>query len=85
MCNQKKSDSNQIFGNYLGLAKRVQLVDQEDTDEEEENYMVLNVEGTNNDAKLYYREGFINENRFKTMIDTGSPLQYTHWTTLKGS
>ena len=33
VCNQKKSD-NQNFGKNRGLAKRVQLVDQEDTDEE---------------------------------------------------
>ena len=36
--------------------------------------MVLNLEGTDNDAKPYYREGFINGNRFKRMIDTGSPV-----------
>ena len=36
--------------------------------------MVLNVEGGNNGTKPYYMEGFINGNRFKTMIDTGSPV-----------
>ena len=35
--------------------------------------MVLNVEGDEN-TKPYYMEGFINGNRFKTMIDSGSPV-----------
>ena len=55
----------------------MQLVDQEDFDEEDdEDYMVLNVEGGNNDTKPFYMEGFINGNRFKTMIDTGSPVTF---------
>ena len=74
VCNQKKSDNNQKFGKSRVFAKRVQLVDQEDTDDKDENYMVLNVEGIENSAKPYYMEGFINGNRFKTMIDTGSPV-----------
>ena len=36
--------------------------------------MVLNVEGNDNNTKLYYMQGFINGNRSKTMIDTGSPV-----------
>ena len=36
--------------------------------------MVLKVEGNENSAKPYYMEGFINGNRFKTMIDTRSPV-----------
>ena len=74
VCNQKKSDSNQSFGKNRGFAKRVQLVDQEDTDNEDENYMVLNLEGNESNAKPYYMEGFLNGNRFKTMIDTSSPV-----------
>ena len=35
--------------------------------------MVLNVERDEN-TKPYYMEGFINGNRFKTMIDSGSPV-----------
>ena len=30
--------------------------------------------GGSNEAKPFYIEGFINGNRFKTMIDTGSPV-----------
>ena len=56
------------------FAKRAQLVDQEDTDDEVENYMVLNVEGNESNVKPYYMEGFVNGNLFKTMIDTGSPV-----------
>ena len=53
----------------------MQLVDQEEFgDGEDEDYIVLNVEGGNNETKPYYMEGFINGNRFKTMIDTGSPV-----------
>ena len=33
--------------------------------------MLLNVEGDEN-TKPYYMEGFINGNKFKTMIDLGS-------------
>ena len=54
--------------------KRVQLVDQEEEDEDDENYMVLNVEGDEENVKPYYMEGFINGNRFKAMIDSGSPV-----------
>ena len=35
---------------------------------------MLNVDGGNNETKPYYTEGFINGNRFKTVIDTGSPV-----------
>ena len=50
-------------------------MDQEERDnEDEDDYMVLNVEGSENDSKPFYMEGFINGNRFKTMIDTGSPV-----------
>ena len=53
----------------------MQLVDQEKFgDNEDEDYMVLNVKGGNNETKPYYMKGFINGNRFKTMIDTGSPV-----------
>ena len=53
----------------------MQLVDQDNCDDEEDDdYMVLNVEGGNNDTKPFYMDGFINGNRFKPMIDTGSPV-----------
>ena len=52
----------------------MQLVDQEKNDDEDEIYMVLIVEGNDNNTKPYYMEGFINGNRFNTMIDTGSPV-----------
>ena len=75
VCNQKKKDTYQKSGNFRESGRRVQLVDQEDFDEDyEEDYMVLNVQGGNNDAKPLYMDGFINGNRFKTTIDTGSPV-----------
>ena len=74
VCNQKKSDNNQNFAKNRGFAKRVQLVDQEENDDEDENNMVLNIEGNDNNTKPYYMEGFMNGNRFKTMINTGSPV-----------
>ena len=36
--------------------------------------MMLNVEANESNAKPYHMEGFINGNRIKTMIDTGSPV-----------
>ena len=75
VCNQKKKDTYQKNGKLRGFGNRVQLVDQEEFDEEDEDdYMVLNVEGGSNEAKLFSMEGFINGNRFKTMTDTGSPV-----------
>ena len=75
VCNQKKKDTYQKSGNSSGSGRRMQLVDQEEFgDDEDDDYMVLNVEGGNNETKPYYMEGFINGNRFKTMIDTGSPV-----------
>ena len=49
------------------------MVDQEE-EEEDDNFLVLNVDGQNENIKPYYMEGFINGNRFKTMIDSGSPV-----------
>ena len=75
VCNQKKKDTYQKNGKTRGFGNRVQLVDQKEFDEEDEDiYMVLNVEGGSNEAKPFYLEGFFNGNRFKTMIDTGSPV-----------
>ena len=51
VCNQRKSDNIHNFGRNRGLAKRNQLVDHDHMDEEEKHYMVLNVEGSDNDAK----------------------------------
>ena len=51
--------------------RRVQFVDQDEKDDE--NILVLNVEGDEN-TKPYYMEGFINGKKFKTMIDSGSPV-----------
>ena len=73
VCNQKKNDKIPNTAKNRGFAKRVQFVDQDETDEEGENYMVLNVEGNVDKAEPFYMEGFINGNRFKAMIDTGSP------------
>ena len=53
----------------------MQRVDPEESGEEDdEDYMVLKVESESETAKPYYMEGFINGNKFKTMIDTGSPV-----------
>ena len=43
-------------------------------DEEDEKYIVLNVEGNDSTTKPYYMEGSVNGNRFKTIVDTGSPV-----------
>ena len=47
----------------------------EEAQDSDSDEMVLNVEseGTNN-IEPYYMEGWINGFRFKTMIDTGSPV-----------
>ena len=80
VCNQRRKDNTQQFaksrtnGMRDQFNKRVQLVDQEEEDEDDENYMVLNVEGDEENVKPYYMEGFINGNRFKAMIDSGSPM-----------
>ena len=61
VCKQKKKDKFQQNGKFKANGssehtnRRVQLVDQED--EEDENIMVLNVEGDEN-TKPYYMEGF---------------------------
>ena len=73
-CNQKKNDKSPTAVKNQGFAKRVRLVDQDETDEEDENYMVLNVEGKVDKTEPFYVEGFINGYRFKAMIDTRSPV-----------
>ena len=73
-CNQKKREANLNSGTPRTFGKRVQLVDQDGTGEgDEDDYMVLNVDGSSDDAKPFYMEGFINGNKFKILIDTGSP------------
>ena len=78
VCNQKMKDKFQQNGKFKAIGsseqtnRRVQLVDQEE--EDDENIMVLNVEGDEN-TNPYYMEGFISGNRFKTMIDSGSPVK----------
>ena len=80
VCNQKIKDNAQHFAKSRAngvrdqFNKRVHLVDQDEDDEEDESYMVLNVEGEEENSKPYYMEGFINGNNFKTMIDSGSPV-----------
>ena len=71
----EEKDTYQKSGNSRGSGRRVQLVYQEElADEEDDDYMLLNVEGGNNEIKPYHMEGFINGNRFRTMIDAGSPV-----------
>ena len=72
---KKKKDTNTKFGNSRGMGNRVQRVDPEEFDENDgDEYMVLKVEADKDQTKPYYMEGFINGNRFKAMIDTGSPV-----------
>ena len=53
----------------------MQRVDPEESGEEDdEGYLVIKVESESETSKQYYIEGFINANKFKTMIDTGSPV-----------
>ena len=81
-CNSKQKDRlkkvaiPKNFDKKFNNARRVQRVDyyEEDQDSDSDE-MVLNVEteGTNK-SEPYYMEGWINGFRFKTMIDTGSPV-----------
>ena len=77
VCNQKNKDKFQQNGKFKANGsseqtnRRVQLVDQ--VEEDNENIMVLIVAGDEN-TKPYNMEGFINGNRFKTMINSGSPV-----------
>ena len=74
VCKQKKREANLNSGKTRTFGNRVLLVDQDGTGEDDEDdYMVLNVDGSCDDAKPFYMEGFINGNKFKIMIDTGSP------------
>ena len=73
VCSQK--NSNLKFDNSRGFGKRVQRVDPEESGEDDEGEdMVLKVDSDKDNSKLYYIEGFINGNKFKAMIDTGSPV-----------
>ena len=78
VCSQKKKDKLQQSGKFKASGSgeqtnyRVQLVDQKE-DEDYESIMVLNVE-RNEDLKSYYMEGLMNGNKFRTMIDSGSPI-----------
>ena len=80
MSNQKRKDNTQQFAKSRTNGVRDQfnnpdqLVDQDEEEDEDKNYMVLNVEGEEENSKPYYMEGFINGNRFKTVIDSGSPV-----------
>ena len=70
----EEKDTHQKSGNSRGCGKRVMLVGQEGFGDEDDDYMVLNIEGGNNEVKPYYMEEFIDGSRFKAMIDTGSPV-----------
>ena len=75
VCDQQKKGTNQKNGKPRGFGNRRQLVDQDDFGEEDdENYIVPNVEGGSEDTKRNYMEGFTNGNRFRTMIKTVSPV-----------
>ena len=43
-------------------------------EENDEDYVVLKMESESETSKPYYMEGLINGNKFKTIIDTGSPV-----------
>ena len=54
VCNPKKKDTFQKNGKTRGFGNRVQLVDHEEIDDEDEDdYMVLIVEGGSNEAKPF--------------------------------
>ena len=57
----KKAKTRQT-GKFESPGRRVQLVDQEEEDEDEENYTVLNVEGDEENSKPFFMEHFINGN-----------------------
>ena len=69
-----KSAKTRQTGKFESSSRRVRLVDQVEENEDEENYTVLNVGGDEENSKPYFMEGFINGNRFKAMIDSGSPV-----------
>ena len=69
-----KNAKTRQAGQFEQSSRRVQLVDQEEEDEEEGNYTILNVEGEKENSKPFFMEGFIIGNRFKRMIDSGSPV-----------
>ena len=86
-CNQKKKDNRQrngngqIFGNTRNFgnrsrnANRMQLIDQNEEGEElDDDMMVMKIEADNESMKPYYMEGFINDQRFETMVDSISPV-----------
>ena len=78
VCSQKGNAGTQKSGIFRAnghrdqFDKRVQLVDQEEFDDDEGNYTELKLEGDEKNSKPYYMEGFINGNRFKTMINSRS-------------
>ena len=75
VCNRKKKDSDPKFGNSRGIGQRVQTDDPEAIGkDDEEEYMVLKLNADKDQTKPSYMEGFINGNKFKSMIDTGSPV-----------
>ena len=69
----QQNGSFRANGNSDRSNKLVQFADQEEYDDDDENYTVLRAEGDEENVKSYYMEGFINENRVKTMIKSGSP------------
>ena len=79
VCNQKNdtSQKNGRFrtpGKYEQSGRRVQLLDQDDEEEDDNDYPALKIDENDENDKPYFMKGFINENRFKAMIDSGSPL-----------
>ena len=74
-CNQKYAERRkqmiQRMQNKRRELPRINYVS-EDSDELEDDEMVLQVEGT--DAKLFMMEGLMCGKEFKAIIDTGSPV-----------
>ena len=80
-CNAKQKDKNgkNAIGRRNdkrdGFAKRVQMVDQDESDTDEDTIVLkIDEEMGKKSAKPFYMEGFINRQPFKTMMDTGSPV-----------
>ena len=71
VCNQKKREANLNSGKPRTIGNRVQIVNQDGTGEDDQDdYMVLNVDGSSDDAKPFYMEGFI------TILALGTNLEY---------
>ena len=52
------------------------MVDQEEYDYSNDDNLVLKIDSSTDEAKPYYTEGYINGNKFRAMIASGSPVTF---------